>query len=178
VDTVNVSIVVGRPVEEVYAYLLDVANHAEFTDHYLVDWHLTRTDPVGVGAGARFRVKAPLQRFNWVGLNIVEADVPRRIVEVGAGGKFNRIKVEVVYTVAAAASAGAGASPDAGAQDGERTEVSLGTRTEPATTSDRLMEVLGGRPWVRRQQTKALKRLRSILETGEGRGSRPTVSGR
>ncbi|MCA1689916.1 MAG: hypothetical protein LC720_05620, partial [Actinobacteria bacterium] len=153
--------------------------------HYLVDWHLTRTDPVGVGAGARFRVKAPLQRFNWVGLNIVEADVPRRIVEVGAGGKFNRVKVEVIYTVtaaAAAASAGAGADPGAGpgagGEDAERTEVSLGTRTEPATTSDRLMEVFGGRPWVRRQQTKALKRLRSILETGEGRGSRPTVSGR
>jgi hypothetical protein len=184
VDTVNVSIVVGRPVEEVYAYLLDVANHAEFTDHYLVDWHLTRTDPVGVGAGARFRVKAPLQRFSWVGLNIVEADVPRRIVEVGAGGKFNRVKVEVVYTVTAAASAAAGAGPEAGAgaeagaQAAERTEVSVGTRTEPATTSDRLMEVLGGRPWLRRKQTKALKRLRSILETGEGRGARPTVSGR
>jgi hypothetical protein len=178
VDTVNVSIVVGRPVEEVYAYLLDVANHAEFTDHYLVDWHLTRTDPVGVGAGARFRVKAPLQRFNWVGLNIVEADVPRRIVEVGAGGKFNRVKVEVVYTVTAAASAAAEAGPEAGARDAERTEVSVGTRTEPATTSDRLMEVLGGRPWLRRKQTKALKRLRSILETGEGRGARPTVSGR
>jgi hypothetical protein len=39
------------------------------------------------------------------------------------------------------------------------------------------MEVVGGRPWLRRQNTKALKRLRTILETGEGRGSRPTIAG-
>jgi uncharacterized protein YndB with AHSA1/START domain len=163
VDTVTVSIVVGRPVEEVFAYLVDVANHAEFTDHYLVDWHLTRTDSVGVGAGARFRVKAPLQRFAWVGLTLVEVAAPRRIVESGAGGKFNRIKVEVVYGL--------------NAEAGDRTEVSCSAKTEPVTVSDRLMEGLGGRPWLRRRQARALKRLRAILETGEGRGPRPTVGG-
>jgi len=66
VDPVNVSITVARPREEVFDYLVDIANHAEFTDHYLTDWHLTREDPVGRGAGARFRVKAPLQRFSWM----------------------------------------------------------------------------------------------------------------
>lgn len=162
-DTVTVSIVVGRPVEEVFAYLVDIANHAEFTDHSLVDWHLTRTDSVGVGAGARFRVKAPLQRFAWVGLTLVEVEPPRRLVEAGSGGKFNRIKVEVVYVLSA--------------QDGDRTEVAFSARTEPVTASDRLMEHLGGRPWLRRQNARALKRLKSILETGEGRGPRPTVGG-
>ncbi|MEA2297560.1 MAG: hypothetical protein QOF77_496 [Solirubrobacteraceae bacterium] len=162
-DTVNVSIVVGRPVEEVFAYLVDIANHAEFTDHYLVDWHLTRTDSVGVGAGARFRVTAPMQRFNWVGVNIVEVEAPRRIVEAGGGGKFNRIKVKAVYLL----------TPT----EAEKTEVALSMRTEPATASDRLMEGLGGRPWLRRQNAKALKRLRAIVETGEGRGRRPTVGG-
>ncbi len=161
-DSVNVSIVVDRPVEDVFAYLVDIASHAEFTDHFLVDWHLTRTDSVGVGAGARYRVKAPLQRFAWVGVTIVEAEVPRRIVEAGSGGKFNRIKVEIVYTL----------TPT----DGERTEVGLSAKTEPATISDRLMELASGRPWLRRQNTRALKRLRSILETGEGRGARPTVA--
>jgi uncharacterized protein YndB with AHSA1/START domain len=163
VDTVTASIVVGRPVEEVYAYLLDISNHAEFSDHYLVDWHLTRTNPVGLGAGARFRVKAPLQRFGWAGLNIVVVEEPVLIVETGSGGKFNRIKTEVVY----------GLAP----RDGGGTEVKISTRTEPATASDRLMEVVGGRPWLRRQNARALKRLRSILETGEGRGSRPTIAG-
>jgi hypothetical protein len=160
---VTVSIIVGRPVEDVFSYLADIANHAEFTDHYLVDWHLTRTDPVGLGAGARFRVKAPLQRFAWVGLNIVEVEDLRRLVEAGSGGKFNRVKVEITYGLAAS--------------DAERTEVSFSVKTEPATSSDRLMEALGMRRWLRRQNAKALKRLRSILETGEGRGPRPTIAG-
>jgi uncharacterized membrane protein len=163
VDTVTVSIVVGRPVEDVFSYLADIANHAEFTDHYLVDWHLTRTDPVGLGAGARFRVKAPLQRFAWVGLNIVEVQDLGRLVEAGSGGKFNRIEVEVTYALAAT--------------EAERTEVSFSVKTEPATISDRLMEALGMRRWLRRQNAKALKRLRSILETGDGRGLRPTIAG-
>jgi hypothetical protein len=56
-DPVTVSIVVSAPREQVFDYLQDIANHPEFTDHYLVDWHLTRIDSVGRGAGARFRVK-------------------------------------------------------------------------------------------------------------------------
>ncbi len=55
----TVSTVVSAPRERVFDYLQDIANHPEFTDHYLVDWHLTRIDSVGRGAGARFRVKAP-----------------------------------------------------------------------------------------------------------------------
>jgi len=164
VDPLSVSIIVGRPVEDVFAYLVDIANHAEFTDHYLLDWHLTRTDSVGLGAGARFRVAAPMQRFSWVGVNIVEVDPPRRIVEAGRGGKFNRVKSEVVYTLAA--------------READRTEVVMSTKTEPVTPSDRLIETLGGRPWLRRQNVKALARLRTILETGEGRGERPTIGGR
>ena len=42
-----------RPREEVFAYLADVANHPEFTDHFLKDWRLTREDSEGRGAGAR-----------------------------------------------------------------------------------------------------------------------------
>ncbi len=49
VDPVSVSIVVSAPREQVFDYLQDIANHSEFTDHYLVDWHLTRIDSVGRG---------------------------------------------------------------------------------------------------------------------------------
>ena len=55
---VTVSTVISVPRERVFDYLQDIANHPEFTDHYLVDWHLTRINSVGRGAGARFRVKA------------------------------------------------------------------------------------------------------------------------
>ena len=48
-DTVTLDITIDRPREEVFAYLSDVANHPEFSDHYLTDWHLTRVDSVGRG---------------------------------------------------------------------------------------------------------------------------------
>jgi uncharacterized protein YndB with AHSA1/START domain len=163
VDPVTVSITVGRPREEVFAYLSDIANHAEFTDHFLADWHLTREDPVGRGAGARFRVKAPLQRFSWMGVSFIEVEPPWRIVEAGRGGKFNRIRSMTIYTLEPA--------PDDG------TRVRLSFETEPATLSDRLMEVLGARRWARRQNLRSLRRLRSILEDGKQRGARVTVAG-
>jgi uncharacterized protein YndB with AHSA1/START domain len=163
VDPLNVSVVVGRPIEEVFSYLLDIANHPEFTDHYLDDWHLTRTNTVGRGAGARFRVKAPLQRFSWMGLSIVEVDEPRRIVESGSGGKFNRVQMQAVYTLE---PSGTG-----------KTQVGLRTTTQPVTASDRMLERFGGRIWLRRQNSKALERLRSILESGGKPGPRATIAG-
>ena len=162
-DPVSVSITVGRPREEVFAYLADIANHAEFTDHFLTDWHLTREDPVGRGAGARFRIKAPLQRFSWMGVSFIEVDAPWRIVEAGRGGKYNRIRSMTVYTLEPAAD--------------DTTRVKLTTETVPATLSDRLMESLGARGWIRRQNRRALRRLRAILEDGKRRGARVTVAG-
>ncbi len=162
-DPISVSITVGRPREEVFDYLVDIANHPEFTDHYLTDWHLTREDPVGRGAGARFRVKAPLQRFSWMGVSFIEVDAPWRIVEAGRGGKYNRIRLMAVYTLEPAAD--------------DTTRVKLTTETAPVTISDRLMESLGGRTWTRRQNRRALRRLRAILEDGKRRGARVTVAG-
>ena len=162
-DPVSVSITVGRPREEVFAYLADIANHSEFTDHFLTDWHLTREDPVGRGAGARFRIKAPLQRFSWMGVSFIEVDAPWRIVEAGRGGKYNRIRSMTVYTLEPA--------------DDDTTRVKLTTETVPATLSDRLMESLGARGWIRRQNRHALRRLRAILEDGKRRGARVTVAG-
>ncbi len=51
-DPFTVSTTISRPREEVFAYLADIANHAEFTDHYLTDWHLTVRTRTG-GARAR-----------------------------------------------------------------------------------------------------------------------------
>jgi uncharacterized protein YndB with AHSA1/START domain len=163
VDPVTLSITVGRPREEVFDYLVDIANHAEFTDHFLTDWHLTREDPVGRGAGARFRIKAPLQRFAWMGVSFIEVDAPWRIVEAGRGGKYNRTRSMTVYTLEP--------GPD------DTTRVRLSVETEPATLADRLMESFGLRRWTRRQNLRALRRLRSILEDGSRRGTRVTVAG-
>ena len=91
-DPTTVSVTVARPREEVFEYLADIANHAEFTDHFLVDWHLLREDSYGLGAGARFRIRMPLNRFDWGDVSFVEVEAPYRIVERGRTGKFNRIR--------------------------------------------------------------------------------------
>jgi len=163
-DPVTVSTTIARPREEVFAYLADIANHAEFTDHYLVDWHLTREDTFGAGAGARFRVTAPLNRFPWADATFVEVDPPRRIVEAGRTGKFNRIRTLGVYALEPASGGGA-------------TRVEFTMQTQPAMISDRFLESLGARFWFKRQNAKALRRLRSILEEGRGRGLRATIAG-
>ncbi len=161
-DPLTVSVVVSAPREQVFEYLQDIANHPEFTDHYLVDWHLTRIDSVGRGAGARFRVKAPGNRFSWGDVTFSEVERPHRIVEVGRTGKNNRIRTVGVYDLAPAA---------AGA-----TRVRFTLQTVPATFSDRLLEGLGARAWLRRKNQRSMQRLRAILETGDGRGRRVTVA--
>ncbi len=162
-DPFTVSTTIAKPREEVFEYLADISNHAEFTDHYLVDWHLTREDPYGKGAGARFRIKAPLSRFAWADVSFHELQPPFRIVERGRGGKYNRIRMLGTYTL----------SPG----PGDTTKVEYTLETLPVMPSDKLMEALGGRAWTRRQAAKAMRRLRTILEEGRGRGRRATVAG-
>jgi uncharacterized protein YndB with AHSA1/START domain len=163
VDTITVSTTISKPRELVYEYLADIANHAEFTDHYLVDWHLTRIDPYGPGAGARFRIKAPMSRFSWADVTFVEMQAPYRIIERGRGGKYNRIRMLSTYTL----------TPG----PGDTTKVEYSLETVPVMLSDKLMEAFGGRVWSRRQAAKAMRRLRLILEEGRGRGRRASVAG-
>jgi uncharacterized protein YndB with AHSA1/START domain len=169
VDPLTVSIVIAAPRERVFDYLQDIANHPEFTDHYLVDWHLTRIDSVGRGAGARFRVKIPRNRFSWADVTFTEVERPHRIVEVGRTGKDNRIRTLGVYELAAS--------------DPATTRVRFTLQTDPVTLSDRLMEGLGARGWMRRKNERAMHRLREIFEQSEGdgrrerRGQRITVAG-
>ena len=154
---------ISKPREEVFEYLADIANHAEFTDHYLVDWRLTREDSYGTGAGARFRMKAPLSRFAWADMTFAEVQPPFRIVERGRGGKYNRTRMLATYTLSPGPS--------------RTTKVEYTLETVPAMPSDRLMEAFGGRAWSKHQAARAMRRLRSILEEDRGRGKRATVAG-
>jgi uncharacterized protein YndB with AHSA1/START domain len=164
VEPFTVESTISRPREEVFEYLADIANHPEFSDHYLTEWRLTREDSYGAGAGARFRMKAPLSRFSWADMSFAEVQPPRRIVERGRGGKFNRIRMLGTYTL----------SPGPGGA----TRVEYTIETVPVMLSDRLMETLGGRAWMHRQTRKAMRRLRTILEENRDRGLRATVAGR
>jgi uncharacterized protein YndB with AHSA1/START domain len=164
VDPVHDSVTIGRPREEVFAYLSDISNHSEFSDHYLTDWHLTRVDPVGRGAGARFRVGVPLQRFDWGDMTLAVVEAPHRIVAVGRYGKFNRIKTTAIWTLDVAAGGG--------------TDVEYMFESEPALPTDKLVETLSGqRGWFKRKVRKSLRRLQAILEENQDRGARVTVAG-
>jgi uncharacterized protein YndB with AHSA1/START domain len=159
---ISVSTTISKPREEVFEYLADIANHAEFSDHYLADWHLLREDSYGTGAGARFRIKAPFNRFAWADTSLAEMHPPFRIVERGRGGKFNRIRMLSTYTLSPGPSGS--------------TKVEYMVETVPVMLSDKLMESLGGRSWTKRQVNKAMRRLRTILEENRDRGRRPTVA--
>ena len=161
-DPLITEVTIARPREEVWEYLADIANHAEFTDHFLVDWRLTREDTYGVGAGARWKSKAPMNRFPWGDSTIVEAERPARIVEVGRIGKYNRIRTIGVYELE---------------PSGRGTRVKFTFESEPKLPSDELLERFGGRGWLKRKLRKSMRRLQSILEEDYGRGTRPTIAG-
>ena len=163
-DPVTVSVKIGRPREEVFAYLADIANHLEFSDHYLEQFRLTRIDSYGQGAGARFKLRTPLQRFDWNDMTFSVVEAPHRIVAVGRGGKFNRINTTAIWTLDVAPGGG--------------TDVEYMFESEPAFPTDRLVEALSGqRGWFKRKLRKAMSRLQAILEENEDRGARATVAG-
>ena len=164
VDPVTAHVTIDRPREEVFAYLADIANHSEFSDHYLKEWHLTRIDSYGRGAGARFRVDAPLNRFSWADMTFSIVEPPHRIVAVGRGGKFNRIKTTAIWTLDVAPGGG--------------TDLEYFFESEPVFPSDRFLEAVSGqRRWSQRKVRRALRRLQAILEENEDRGVRATVAG-
>lgn len=162
-DPFTVDVTIARPRAEVFEYLADIANHAEFSDHYLVDWRLTREESYGQGAGARFKAKVPLNRFPWADVTLAEVERDRRIVERGRTGKFNRIQTIGTYEL----TDGPGGS----------TRVRFTFESRPKLLSDKILESLGARGWLRRKTRKAMGRLRSILEEDHGRGHRATIAG-
>jgi Polyketide cyclase / dehydrase and lipid transport len=87
VKPVTVSVTVPYPRDDVYDFLDVIANHEPFTNHLMVDWSYSGP-PRGVGARARTRLRKP-GRPDWIELEVIEVDPPRRSVEqaVSAGGR-------------------------------------------------------------------------------------------
>lgn len=150
------------PRERVFEAIGDLALRPAFTDHFLSSFHLTRIESTGVGAGARFRVEAPL-RSVWMDTTIVALDTPFRIVERGQGGRVNRIPNHTVWELTGG--------------PGSLTSVRFSHWTEP-NPLDRGLELLSaGSVWQERSWREALKRLRDGLEAGELGGNRIAVAG-
>jgi uncharacterized protein YndB with AHSA1/START domain len=162
-DPVTASITIGRPREEVFEYLADIANHSEFTDHYLKEWRLTRVDSYGRGAGARFKIDAPLDRYAYGDMTFIEVEPPYRLVAAGREGKFNRNKTWTTWTLE---------------PSGHATRLEVETETEVTLPTDKLMmAITRRRSWTKRRLNKSLSRLQGILEEDHDRGQRVTVGG-
>lgn len=159
-EPVTATVLIARPREEIADYLSDVANHPEFKDHYLGDWHLLREDSVGPGAGVRFRELLPFNRFGWADYTLVETG-PFRVIERGRRGKFNRNRTMGTWALSDA--------------PGGLTRVEYRFESEGNMLSDRMRESRG---WWKRKTAKSLRRLQSILEENKDRGGRVTVAGR
>ena len=163
-DAVEVSEVIARPREEVFAYLADVANHGEFMDHFTSDWHLTREESFGVGAGARFKVDIrPGKRFSWGDMTLASVEPPSRLVARGRFGKYGRTRTLTIWELEPEGS--------------NSTRVTVTYETQPKLLSDRINESLGQRRSWKRKLRKSLRRLARILEEDRGRGTRTTIAG-
>jgi uncharacterized protein YndB with AHSA1/START domain len=159
---ISTEIEIDVPRQQAFAALADLATRPSFTDHFLTDFHLTRIDSTGVGAGARFRAHGPL-RSVWMDSVIVATEMPHRIVEEGSGGRGNRIRNHIVWELREA--------------PGGLTAVRVTNWTEPAAI-DRVLELLSaGSLWQARGWRRALRRLRDNLESERPASERIAVAG-
>jgi uncharacterized protein YndB with AHSA1/START domain len=148
---IMVSRTVDVPRERVFAYLTDIANHAEFSDHYLSDFRLERLDSTGLGASASWRMDFPLGRV-WGDAAITELDPPHRIVLEGRSGRIGRIPTRADYRLVPV--------------EHGMTRVEYRYETSPRNSLDRFKEALGMRSWVRWKAHTALGRMARVLEDG------------
>jgi hypothetical protein len=150
---VNAEQAIDVPREVAFDFIADLSNRPAFTDHFIGDFHLLRTESTGVGAGARFRFFAPPQAI-WMDTTIVELEPSRRISERGHGGRWNRIPSATEWEL----------TPG----PGPLTTARVTYWTETSHPLDRAKEVLGGASiWYGRDWARALRRLRDLLESRE-----------
>jgi hypothetical protein len=135
-----------------FAEIGDLSRRPLFTDHFISDFHLTRIESSGIGAGARFRVDTP-PRSVWMDTTIVEIEEPYKVVERGRGGRNNRIPSTTVWELLEGS--------------GSLVTVRVSHWTEPTNPLDKILEKATGTS-IRQERgwREALRRLRDRLESG------------
>jgi len=160
---VSAEVEIDVPRERAFETIGDLALRPSFTDHFLTDFHLTRIESSGVGAGARFRVALRPRRV-WMDTVIVEAEAPRRIVERGRGGRGNRISANTAWELLEG--------------PGSLITVRVSHWTEPSNPFDKALEALSGAAILQeRAWREALRKLRDLLESGAPPPARVAVAG-
>jgi hypothetical protein len=160
VRPVSAKLAIDTSREAVFALIEDLSVRPVFTDHFIHDYHLLRIEPVGVGAGARFRVEHGGGVIDSI---IDETDYPHRIVERGHGGALNRVPNVTEWRLA-----------DLPGPSGCEVEVTYWT--EPSHPLDRLRDLRNSERRLAKSWKHALERLRTIAEEG-GPPERLAVAG-
>ncbi|MFL5908637.1 MAG: hypothetical protein ACJ75Z_13705 [Solirubrobacterales bacterium] len=145
---ISLTIAIDAPRDRVFDFICDLSARESWTDHFSRDYRLERIPASGRGAAARFRVDAPAG-VRYMETVIAEASSPHRIVEHGRGGRLDRIPMRIVWEL----------------REGPTTIVALTFWTAPTSHFDRIREV-GRTRWWRRRWSKALRRLRALVESG------------
>jgi uncharacterized protein YndB with AHSA1/START domain len=160
---VSAEVEIDVPRQRAFDAIADLSLRPSFTDHFLADFHLTRIESTGIGAGARFRI-AVWPRDVWMDTTIAETEAPHRIVEHGRGGRVNRIPSTTLWELTEG--------------PGSLTRVRVSFWTEPSNPVDRGLELLSGAsiPYERRWR-EALRRLRERLESGQLGAGQVAVAG-
>jgi uncharacterized protein YndB with AHSA1/START domain len=159
---IRAHVTISAPRQDVYDLVADLAGRIAWSDHYQRDYHLTRPNSIGTGAGARFQLEAPFNHV-WVEVAVSEASRPRRIREELRVGRLGRTPGFVEYDFV---------------PEGRVTRLEMSLWTEPATRLDAFKEMLGARRWLARQVKIALERLRLIFEERpEAPLARATIAG-
>lgn len=160
---VSAKIEIDVPRQRIFEAIADLSLRPAFAGHFLTDFHLTRIESSGVGAGARFCFSVRPRRV-WMDTAIVEADEPHRIVEHGRGGRGNRIPSTTLWELTEG--------------PGSLTSVRVSYWTEPSNPIDRALELISAAsiPYERRWR-EALRRLRELLEADKLGERRLTVAG-
>jgi uncharacterized protein YndB with AHSA1/START domain len=143
--------VIDAPRERVFDLLCDLSLRPAFTDHFLHELRLARVDPVGPGAGARFRVG---DDGPWMDTVIEVAERPHLVRESGRGGRLNRVPAHTVWELAEGPAPGT-------------TELTVTFWTEPANPFDRVRELGRHSRRMRRGFKRAVARLKRLAEAGE-----------
>jgi uncharacterized protein YndB with AHSA1/START domain len=148
VGPLTVTTSIDAPRERVFDFICDLGARPSWIDHFADEYRVARIPAIGRGAAARFRVKAPAG-VRYMETVIAEADRPYRVVEHARGGRLDRVTMRLVWELEA----------------GPTTTVTLTFWTAPPSIFDRIRE-LGRERWWRRRWTKALSRMRELIESG------------
>jgi hypothetical protein len=132
---------IDRPREEVFDFLAVLANHEQFTDHFLVDWKLSED---GRSVDLQVNAPGPKQRGQ---IAVAHEEPPSSIVEHATGSGDRRTHGTWTLT-----EAGAGA-----------THVEFRNDYEKVGLLDRVTAPLG-RAWLKKQNARSLERLKELME--------------